>query len=355
LTVEITKAPKDEELSQGIARLVISFITIFFLFYLEVTNQHTTQLVLIIVSTYFIFACGWILLIKHRPGIYISRRIIAISADLSICSFTIYNLNEWGGVFYATFLWVILGNGMRFGQFYLKFALILGVIGFTIVLVFASFWQDKLPLGVGLLIAIIVLPLFYSTLITRLHTLNDKLSLELDRSKYAATHDGMTSLLNREYFVQRLQEEIYRSKRYGNTFCVFYIDVDNFKMINDTYGHLQGDTVIIEIANRLKETIRITDIAARMGGDEFAMIVLSMEKQNDIENFSQKLIDSISGSIKLDTTEIHPSASVGISVYPFCGETINDLVLAADTAMYLSKSSGKNTYSVSEKYLNRDK
>ena len=151
--------------------------------------------------------------------------------------------------------------------------------------------------------------------------------------------------------MKRLEQEIHRSKRYGTTFCLFYIDLDNFKTINDTYGHLQGDKVIIEIAERLKSTIRVTDFAARMGGDEFTMMLLSIEKRSDIEAFCVKLIDSLSKPIQLDDVEFTPSASIGVSLYPSGGENVTDIIFDADKAMYVSKSKGKNTFTISDKYI----
>ena len=351
MTTQIENNQKNEELSQAIARLVISSIVVVSFISLIIAGQQPNASAVNLGVASLVFSAIWVVLIARKPGSFPFRRYIAIISDITVVSLAIHLLDDWGGILYALYLWVILGNGMRFGQYYLRIAYVLGVIGFSLVLFYTPYWHGNLALSSGLLLGIIVLPLFYATLIGRLHNLNEKLSVELDRSTFAATHDGMTSLVNRSYFVKRLEEEIQRSTRYGNMFCVIYIDLDDFKFINDNYGHLQGDAVIIELADRLNNTIRKTDIAARMGGDEFAMILLSMEVREDIENFSRKLVKNLSQPIQLGSFEYKPSASVGVSVFPSCGDTVNDLIVAADKAMYISKSKGKNTYCISKKFL----
>jgi len=337
--------PKDEELSQAWARVIISAVLVIGLS-VYAYWQNLENSTIPIIFGYWTFAVAWWVFVKLKPNQYLFRRYIPIFTDIGIISFGMFNMGEFGAFVYPLYLWVIVGNGIRFGQKPLFVALTLAVISFSSLLVSTDYWLSNKSVGAGLLIGIVILPLFYAGLIRRLHTLNRQLLIELDRSHYAATHDGMTSLLNRNSFVQKLEEEIRRSKRYGQLFSVFYIDLDNFKYINDNYGHLQGDDVIVTIASRLKSSIRSTDMAARMGGDEFALILLSMNNEEDIDRFANKLLTIILEPIDICGYQFKPSASLGASRFPASGDSVELLIRAADAAMYISKSKGKNSFTL---------
>lgn len=331
-------SPRNEELSQAVARVVImGIVTLMFIgvaFYRPAVNTGV-----VFAGSYFLFALIWLAFIKWVPHRFPVRRYVSIFSDLGIASIGMYSLDAYGAALYPLYLWIIVGNGMRFGQKYLLVAMVIGVTGFGVAQYYTTYWQHNEPMGIGLLTGMIILPLFYLVLIRRLHQ-------AIEHAQFAASHDAMTGLVNRSHFIDRLEYEVDRSERYGNQFCVFYIDLDDFKKINDTYGHQQGDEVLISVANRLLSVVRASDMVARLGGDEFAVLTLSLKGQTAIEQLAVKLIDSLSEPIVVQGQPLCHSASLGVSSYPTHGVSVNALMNAADHAMYRAKHSGKNSYSL---------
>jgi diguanylate cyclase (GGDEF)-like protein/PAS domain S-box-containing protein len=159
--------------------------------------------------------------------------------------------------------------------------------------------------------------------------------------QHAALHDSLTGLPNRNFFQILFSQELGLAKVRGDALIVAFLDLDNFKIINDTYGHEAGDRVLSEISGRLKEALRDSDIIARIGGDEIAIVfpgVGSAEKINIIENKLMRVFDQ---EIELTETSVQILASVGFAVYPRDGDNMNDLLNYADKAMYSVKGSRK--------------
>ena len=159
-----------------------------------------------------------------------------------------------------------------------------------------------------------------------------------------AHYDSLTGLANRTLFHERLDKGIDRARQSGESLAVFYIDLDGFKPINDTFGHDTGDVVLRDVARRLQEAIRDSDMAARLGGDEFALIVAGLTRSENADRVAQKILECLRQPYSLDGHEVHISASIGIALYPRDGEYGSDLLQKADEAMYRSKYSGKDCY-----------
>jgi diguanylate cyclase (GGDEF)-like protein len=221
--------------------------------------------------------------------------------------------------------------------------MVMGVVGYSVVLCHSEYWQSNMPTGVGLLLGLIILPCFYMVLIKRLHTLNNRLNEELEKTIYAATHDGMTGLANREYFFQKVNERIVEAERYNQKFAVIFIDLDGFKNINDSKGHHYGDELLKIVATRLQQVLRKSDVVARLGGDEFAIVLHEIDN-NQIDGLAQRLLKILEEKISIDNQQLHVTASLGISQYPDNGQLAEKLIMAADTAMYQSKKAGKNQF-----------
>jgi diguanylate cyclase (GGDEF)-like protein/hemerythrin-like metal-binding protein/PAS domain S-box-containing protein len=163
------------------------------------------------------------------------------------------------------------------------------------------------------------------------------------RIKFLATHDRMTELPNRELFYDRLSQAISHSKRKSNPFTVFFLDLDGFKAINDIHGHGVGDTALKVVASRLQVCIREMDTVARIGGDEFAIILNDVGQCEDARNVAEKIVRSLALPIKLDASaDCQIGVSIGIATYPLNGLEIDKLMHAADSAMYESKAHGNN-------------
>ena len=157
--------------------------------------------------------------------------------------------------------------------------------------------------------------------------------------QWQATHDSLTQLPNRVLFYDRLNQAITESARYKQPFCLLYIDLNDFKLVNDTYGHLNGDMLLILVAQRIRESIRQSDTAARLAGDEFAIIVNHSNLEEALQ-VSEKLREQLSVVYELnDGVMMNISASIGIACYPHDGKNADELILHADNSMYHDKRS----------------
>ncbi len=173
-----------------------------------------------------------------------------------------------------------------------------------------------------------------------------------------AYSDALTRLPNRAALERQMAKAISRAARDQLTLAVFFIDLDNFKNINDSLGHDQGDLVLIEIAERLLQTIRSEDTLSRLGGDEFILLSENIENTHAIFNLATRLLASLKTPILLGQNTIYMHASIGIAIYPEDGQTTQELIKNADMAMYKAKSEGKNkfvmfTREMNEQLLNR--
>jgi diguanylate cyclase (GGDEF)-like protein len=168
-----------------------------------------------------------------------------------------------------------------------------------------------------------------------------------ERMQRQATTDGLTGLMNHKTFYESLERELWRSRRHGGTVALIMADIDNLKQINDVHGHRAGDRAIIEISHRLKECIRQTDLAARYGGDEFA-IILPATGLGEARIVCERIVDTVARSPLLwQHSQIPLSVSVGVGEY---GVDTNpeDITSRSDQALYIAKHSGKNTVRVFE-------
>lgn len=160
-----------------------------------------------------------------------------------------------------------------------------------------------------------------------------------------ANYDLLTGLPNRSLFYDRLSQVFAYSQRYENKFVVLFMDLDDFKMVNDTLGHEIGDTLLKQVAHRLTGVIRSSDTLARLGGDEFTAILQNIDNANDTEKAVKMIINEISKPFDVDGNKINIGISVGVSFFPADANNIETLVNKADNAMYVAKSNGKNSYS----------
>jgi diguanylate cyclase (GGDEF)-like protein/PAS domain S-box-containing protein len=161
---------------------------------------------------------------------------------------------------------------------------------------------------------------------------------------YQAYHDLLTKLPNRAMLRDRLDLAIKQAQRTGETLIVMFLDLDRFKLINDSFGHVVGDQLLVEVAGRLKAEIRTGDTLARLGGDEFMLLLPQPTSREQAESVAQKLIASLQQPFYLRGKEVYINVSIGISVFPVDSKDINTLIKNADMAMYEVKSAGKNGY-----------
>ncbi|NVZ08706.1 EAL domain-containing protein [Allochromatium humboldtianum] len=161
---------------------------------------------------------------------------------------------------------------------------------------------------------------------------------------HLAQHDPLTGLPNRLLFADRLSQSIHTAHRHRRRFAVLFIDLDRFKQVNDSFDHSYGDRVLTAVAERLRRLFREDDTIARMGGDEFTVILNHIRHDQDAATVASKILDLFKLPFEVLDHSLFLGASVGISLYPEHGTTVDDLVRNADTAMYRAKESGRNNF-----------
>ena len=175
-----------------------------------------------------------------------------------------------------------------------------------------------------------------------------------ERLAYLANNDTLTGLPNRHLLLDRLQNAISLARRTNETLCLMFLDLDNFKWVNDSLGHASGDQLLIAVATRLKETLRASDTVARLGGDEFVVLLTHIDSDLEIAQIASKIIAAVARPLDLFGHDFHVTASMGIGLYPNDGDDAATLLKHADTAMYAAKSAGKNQYRYFDAAMNRD-
>lgn len=263
--------------------------------------------------------------IKTEHGIYLSRKIQIRARDLSFGRMVCPRMDE---KYQSTFL------------------LLLSRIEPAVIAEIKERNCDKYKLVSNLTSLIIVLStiLIYSIIRARL-----KIKHNLIKMAY---YDELTGLANRKMFYEQLTHSIDYCNRYGASFAIFYIDLDGFKDVNDKFGHHSGDVALKQVADALNSCIRKSDMAARIGGDEFAVMLQHLNERSDVEALARRIIESVEQLPILKETQQCISTSIGISFFPTTATDEATLLRKADEAMYLSKRQGKATFTIAEDHRN---
>jgi diguanylate cyclase (GGDEF)-like protein len=166
----------------------------------------------------------------------------------------------------------------------------------------------------------------------------------LEKVSHLAWHDVLTGLPNRRLFEDRVEQELVRSRRVGETVCMFFVDLDHFKSVNDSLGHGGGDELLRQVSQRLVDTVRQQDTVARVGGDEFAILLPGLSEQVAVDQLAQRSLEALSTPFIVFGEEVRTSVSIGITVAPEHGDSYDQLLSRADEAMYRAKGRGRNAF-----------
>lgn len=165
-----------------------------------------------------------------------------------------------------------------------------------------------------------------------------------ERLHYMAHHDALTKLPNRTLFLDRLRQAMARAQWHNRLIAVMFLDIDNFKKVNDTLGHELGDLLLVQLTQRLSSGVRTGDTIARFGGDEFAIMLDDVASEKDVSQLAKKILDTMAPAFMIQQHEIVVTASIGVSIFPVDGDDSETLLRNADVAMYRAKHLGRNNY-----------
>src|SRR5574341_1389679 len=173
------------------------------------------------------------------------------------------------------------------------------------------------------------------------------------RAQHPADHDALTGLPNRRLLEDRLTQALALSQRNRKNTAVMFVDLDRFKMINDSLGHAVGDALLKEVAGRLVKQLRIGDTICRIGGDEFVVVLPEVKRASDVAHVAHKVIEQLSQPISIEERELFVTCSIGISIYPDDGRDAESLIRNADAAMYHAKELGRDNYQFFTEQMNQ--
>jgi len=271
------------------------------------------------------------------------RRITALVIDTCAISFCLCSGNELTAPLAAAYLWMTIGNGLRFGHRYVYLAALLSISGFGFVYSVSPFWRSHGAFSATIVLMLLVVPAYLALLLQRLQSAIGQLS-------WQATHDALTGLYNRREFERRLQALLAPQDRLdAREHVVMFIDLDGFKSVNDTYGHATGDQVLRQISGLLGGQLREGDTLARLGGDEFAAIAVDATLQG-----GREIAERIRQAVKrcrstADGASFRLGASVGIvHVSEGQGHDLRALMNSADSACYEAKRGGRDRVEVAK-------
>lgn len=239
--------------------------------------------------------------------------------------------------------WLRIDLGMPVGWLYLE----IGEVEVDQALIHFrrefSFW---------LLAGVLGLLILLGSVIARTYSLlkyEDSVNSEQKKSlTQIANYDDLTGLPNRHLLMDRLIQAIAYSNRYHRKLAICFMDIDGFKNVNDHYGHAAGDLVLKEVANRLRQCVRALDTVSRIGGDEFVALLTNIDSDSTYSQVVERILNEVNKPIKLlEDIFVTVSLSIGVSLYPEAGESIDNVLQYADKAMYQAKKSGKNRWILS--------
>ena len=161
-----------------------------------------------------------------------------------------------------------------------------------------------------------------------------------------ATHDPLTGLPNRRFFQDYAERTLDLCRRRGCRMAIYYLDLDQFKPVNDEYGHETGDLLLFEVGQRLIKQMRKSDLCARIGGDEFVALIQDVEHDQGFDKVARRILESLSHTYFVNEKEVKIGVSIGISFFPEQGSELEDLLKKADKALYDAKEQGKGRYRI---------
>jgi diguanylate cyclase (GGDEF)-like protein len=270
----------------------------------------------------------------------VAMQYLFIVLDPALTIVVVVGAPQWAAAFYVVVMVQIVRVGIRYGMGTLWLSWAGAAVAAALLMPLSDFWMHETQLLRSFMVTMLVIPVLFNPLIRRLHDVTNEL-------RTAAGSDPLTGLGNRRMLAEHIRLAKERSQRDGTMLAVILLDLDNFKQVNDTLGHARGDALLAAVSAAIRGGIRAGDFLARVGGDEFVLLVegLSMlAGQQQAQEIAQKLVGVIEGAARGVAPAAGVSASVGVQCWAYALDpqrSSQDLLDGADRAMYLAKQAGK--------------
>ena len=287
---------------------------------------------------------------KHKT--HPEALIILLNIFLSILWFTGVGTNGFAGLFFLAgiMLSVTLLKGIKRNIFFfLGPAIVVVLVGVEYyhpewVGTYSSLSEKYVDYLLNVIVLLVAVGFFIKILVDNLRERGDQLEEANRKLQKSAYYDQLTEVPNRRLFYENLNHTLNLARRNEQKFALLYLDLDNFKEINDKFGHDKGDIFLKDAVKTISGCLRKSDILARMGGDEFAIILPETKSEKDVSIVAQKIIDKISTGSDLERYGISIGVSIGINIFQVGSSNAEELIIQADEAMYSAKRLGENRY-----------
>ncbi|PKP56994.1 hypothetical protein CVT91_11705 [Candidatus Atribacteria bacterium HGW-Atribacteria-1] len=294
---------------------------------------------------------------KHKT--YPEVLIILLNIFLSILWFTGVGSNGFAGLFFIAgiILSVTLLKGVkRKIFFFLSPVIVMVLVGLEYyhpewVGTYSTLTEKYVDYLLNVILLLLAVGFFIKILVDNLRERGEQLEEANRKLEKSALYDELTGVPNRRLFYLQLKNTINLAERNNQGFTLLYLDIDDFKEVNDKLGHSTGDALLKKTTKRISDCLRKSDILARMGGDEFTIILPGIEKEKDITIITRKIINTIDSGFNLNGQIISTGISIGVSIFQVGSTDAEELIRQADEAMYSAKKSGKNRYEFYQKQM----
>jgi diguanylate cyclase (GGDEF)-like protein len=342
---------QDGEHAFGFARLALLFLWLAYC--LATASSPAEGLVrpATLVTVLALATAAWLLNEAAKdPAVAPRRRMLAIVLDQAFVFLSLFFLGERGAWLLPLSLMVSIANGLHFGRSYGLFAAVLSAAGYSAVITLRpEAWSQAPITSKAIAAALFIIPAYVAIASERLLNATDGYRARARKIARSAMEDPLTGLANRAFLKKGLGQAIERAKPgdIEEGFAVLYCDLDNFKLINETHGHVVGDRVLRQVSDALKKCVRSSDIVARLGGDEFAVCLSGISDAEIAKRIGRNIVAAVRAIESVDSTQVQLACSVGITMFQApLGEGVQaEGVLAlADEAMSQAKRAGKNQF-----------
>ena len=315
--------------------LFVVLLTLLSFFIIRLTGKHLNPDFFILKVLFIglsLYSLLYYAMVLKFPNVLVqARKFTLIVVDVSVLTLSIIFMGPAGLFFLPLYILIVMESGINFGFVYFYLSLLFSALSWVLLIYYSAYWLEHVETVGIFAITTILLPLFYLKKIVSMHEKHEQLHETLVNTSHAANYDTLTGLPNRKsydtFMKNLLEEDIF--------FALLFIDLNKFKVINDTYGHDLGDTVLIEVAKRLSRSIDEEDMLARLGGDEF--VIITKRKKVFLKKFLEKLEQNTIKSHTIGDITVRIELSIGISLYPDDSKSEMLLRKYADEAMYIAK------------------